>query len=132
MAKKEFSYRGKTVEELKTMNTSEFIKLLPARQRRSLTRGFSEMQKRLLLKIKKAKEGKYKKPIKTHCRDMLIIPEMLGLNIHVYSGRAYLQIEIIPEMLGRYLGEMVLTRTRVAHSAPGIGATKSSSAASVK
>ncbi|MBI5797548.1 30S ribosomal protein S19 [Candidatus Woesearchaeota archaeon] len=132
MAKKDFSYRGKTIEELQAMNTSEFVKLLPSRQRRSLTRGFSEMQKRLLLKIKKTKEGKYKKPIKTHCRDMLIIPEMLGVNIHVHSGKAYLQIEIIPEMLGRYLGEMVLTRTRVAHSAPGIGATKSSSAASVK
>lgn len=132
MARKEFSYRGKTVEELKAMDVKEFAKLIPARQRRSLERGFTEMQKRLLLKIKKSKEGKYKKAIKTHCRDMIVVPEMLGLMIHVHAGKSYTQIEVIPDMLGHYLGEFTLTRNRVAHSAPGIGATKSSSAASVK
>lgn len=132
MARKEFTYRGKTVEELKAMDVKEFAKLIPARQRRSLERGFTEMQKRLLLKIKKTKEGKYKKAIKTHCRDMIVIPEMLGLMIHVHAGKTFTQIEIIPDMLGHYLGEFTLTRNRVTHSAPGIGATKSSSAASVK
>ena len=132
MARKEFTYRGKSVEELKTLDVKEFAKLVPARQRRTLEHGFTEMQKRLLLKIKKTKEGKYKKPIKTHCRDMIVVPEMLGLHIHVHMGKSYVQIEIFPDMLGHYLGEFTLTRNRVAHSAPGIGATKSSSASSVK
>lgn len=132
MAKKEYSYRGKSLEELKKMDLKDLAKLLPARQRRSLTRGFSEMQKRLLLKIKKTKEGKYKKPIKTHCRDMIVLPEMVGVNIHIHAGKSFVQIELLPDMIGSYLGELTLTRTKVAHSAPGIGATKSSSAASVK
>ena len=90
------------------------------------------MQKRLLIKIKKAKEGKYKRSVKTQCRDMIIIPEMIGLTIHVHAGKLYVPVEIQPDMLGHYLGEFTLTRTRVTHSAPGIGATKSSAAASVK
>ncbi len=132
MARKEFTYRGKTIEQIKALDVKEFARIVPARQRRSLERGFTEMQKRLLIKIKKAKEGKYKKPIKTHCRDMVVIPEMLGLMIHVHAGKGFVQIEVLPDMLGHYLGEFTLTRNRVTHSAPGIGATKSSSAASVK
>src|SRR3989344_5012693 len=131
MARKEFTYRGKTVEQIKGMDVKEFAKLVPARQRRTLEHGFTEMQKRLLLKIKKAKEGKYKKAIRTHCRDIVVVPEMLGLLIHVHAGKSYTPVEILPDMLGHYLGEFTLTRTRVSHSAPGIGATKSSSAASV-
>jgi len=132
MAKKEYSYRGKSLDDLKKMDIKEFAKLLPARQRRSLTRGFSEMQKRLLLKIKKAKEGKYKKPIRTHCRDMIVIPEMVGILIHIHAGKSFIPIDLQADMIGCYLGELTLTRSKVAHSAPGIGATKSSSAASVK
>ncbi len=132
MAKKIFAYRGKKIEELKALDLKEFSKLLPARQRRSIARGFTDMQKKLLLKIKDSKEGKWKKPIKTHCRDMIIIPEMVGVQIHIYNGKKFALIEIQPEMLGHYLGEFAHTRSRVAHSAPGVGATKSSAAASVK
>jgi len=132
MARREFTYRGRNLEELKAMDVKDFAKIVPARQRRSLERGFTEMQKRLLIKIKKVREGKYKKPIKTHCRDMVVVPEMLGLLIHVHAGKAFVPIEILPDMLGHYISEFTLTRNRVSHSAPGIGATKSSSAASVK
>lgn len=132
MARKEFSYRGKSLEQIKNMDTKEFVELLPARQRRSLLRGFSEDQKILLLKIKKAKEGKYKKNIKTHCRDMIVIPEMLGILVHVHNGRTFVPVDLQPETIGFYLGELTMTRSKVAHSAPGIGATKSSSASSVK
>ena len=132
MAKKELTYRGKTEEELRNMSLKEFAELLPARQRRSVTRGFTELQKKLLIKIKKAKEGKYKKPIKTHCRNIVLIPEMLGLIIHVHRGKDFVPVEITVEKLGHYLGEFRMTRTKITHSAPGVGATKSSSAASVK
>ncbi|OYT50814.1 30S ribosomal protein S19, partial [Candidatus Bathyarchaeota archaeon ex4484_135] len=89
---KEFRYKGYTLEELQRMPMDEFIKLLPARQRRSLLRGLTEAQRILLEKIRKAKkavkEGK-KVVIKTHVRDMIILPEMVGLTIHVYNGKEF-------------------------------------------
>jgi small subunit ribosomal protein S19 len=132
MARKEFVYRGKTFEQIKGMDLKEFAEMLPARQRRSILRGFSEEQKRLLLKIKKAKEGKFKKNIRTHCRDMIVIPEMIGVLVYVHAGKTFVPIDLQPDTLGFYLGELTMTRNRVTHSAPGIGATKSSAAASVK
>lgn len=132
MAKKELKYRGKTEDELKNMSLKEFTILLPSRQRRSLTRGLTEGQKSLYARIKKVKDGKSKKPIKTHCRNAVIIPEMLGMIINVHRGQEFVPVEITIEKLGHYLAEFRLTRTRVQHSAPGVGATKSSAAASVK
>ena len=129
---KEFKYRGKTLTELQSMSLNEFANLLPARQRRSINRRFTEMQKRLLKKIKKAKSGNLKKPIKTHCRNMIILPEMVGLTILVHKGNEFSPVIIIEDMVGHYLGEFALTRKRVQHSAPGIGATKSSTAVTVK
>ncbi len=132
MAKKELTFKGKTPEEFANMTLSEFMNLVPARARRSLKRGFTEDQKKLLLKIKKFKEGKTKKTVKTHCRDIIIVPDMLGLLILVYTGKEFVPVTVTVEMLGKYLGEFTMTRKKVAHSAPGIGATKSSSAMSVK
>ena len=132
MAQKVFTYRGKTVEELQKMDLKEFAKLVPARQRRTLLRDFTDAQKRLLEKVKKAKNGKYKKTIRTHCRDMIILPEMIGLKILIHKGKEFVPVVITEDMMGHYLGEMTLTRNRVAHSAPGVGATKSSAAFSVK
>ena len=132
MLKKEFTYKGKTMEELKKLSLNEFIKLIPARQRRTLSRGFTEQQKKLLLKIKKANEGSYKKIVKTHCRNLVILPEMVDSIIYVHSGKEFSQVRINEEMIGHYLGEFAQTRKKVAHSAPGIGATRSSAAMSVK
>ena len=126
---KEFRYKGYTLEELQKMPMDEFIKLLPARQRRSLLRGLTEAQRILLEKIRKAKkamkEGK-KVVIKTHVRDMIILPEMVGLTIHVYNGKEFVPVEIKPEMIGHYLGEFAITCKPVKHGAPGIGASRSS------
>lgn len=127
MVKKEFTYRGKTLDELKKLSVSEFSVLVPARQRRSLKRGFTDQQKILLKKIRAQKKN-----IETHCRDMIILPEMIGLTIKVHSGKAFVPIIMQEEMISHYLGEFVLTRNRVEHSAPGIGATRSSASLSVK
>lgn len=132
MAIKQFTFKGKTIEELKTMDLKEFIELVQSRQKRSLKRGFTDTQKKLLEKVKKAKQGIYKKPIKTHSRDMIVIPELLDQIIHVHIGKEFVPIKIIPEMLGKFLGELTLTRKRVEHSAPGVGATKSSAAITAK
>jgi small subunit ribosomal protein S19 len=129
---KEFFYKGKKVSELKGMSIEEYAKLVPSRLRRSLNRGFTDAEKRLLVKIRRANKGDYKKQIKTHCRDMVIIPEMLDLTIHIHNGKTFVPIKIMPEMLGRFLGEFTANRSSIKHSAPGIGATRSSAAASVK
>ncbi|MCD6369579.1 MAG: 30S ribosomal protein S19 [Thermoproteales archaeon] len=128
---REFRYRGYTFEELLKMPIDEFIKLLPSRQRRSLLRGLSPEQKRLLEKVRKArrmleKTGKVKFTIKTHCRDMIILPEMVGLVIHVYNGKEFVPVKITPEMIGHYLGEFAPTTVIVRHGAPGLKATRSS------
>jgi len=129
---KEFKFKGKTLEEIKQMPLSEFAKLIPSRERRKLSRGFTDAEKRLLLKVREFKEGKRKKNIKTHCRDIIVIPEMVDLMIYVHSGKVFMPVQILPEMLGHRLGEYVPTRQKVSHSAPGIGATRSSAFASVK
>ena len=125
-------FRGKTIEELKTLSLAEFAKLLPSRSRRTLTRGFSDEQKKLMKMLQQAREGKYKKPVKTHCRDMIVLPDMVGLQVQIHTGKEFQPLTITYEMIGRFLGEFALTRKKVAHSAPGIGATKSSGALSVK
>ncbi|ACS34501.1 30S ribosomal protein S19 [Thermococcus gammatolerans] len=130
--KKEFRYRGYTLDELLNMSLEEFAKLLPARQRRSLKRGLSPEQKKLLRKIRLAKKGKYNKPIRTHSRDMIVLPEMVGITIHVHNGKEFVPIEIKPEMIGHYLGEFALTRKIVQHGSPGVGATRSSMFVAVK
>lgn len=127
MAKKEFLYRGKTTEELKKLSVKEFAQLIPARQRRTLLRGLTEAGQALMKEIEK-KEGN----IKTHCRDFVIIPSMIGMTIKVHNGKEWLPIIIQDEMIGHRLGEFALTRKGIKHNAPGIGATKSSAAASVR
>jgi len=129
---KKFRYRGKTLEELLNMPLDEFIKLLPARQRRSLMRGFTPAQKKLLIKIRKARmrgaKGKGKRGIviKTHVRDLVILPEMVGLTIAVYNGKEFVPVRIVPQMIGHYLGEFSHTTKIVQHGEPGLKATRSS------
>ncbi len=124
-----FHYRGYTLEELKKMNMDEFVKLLPSRARRSLRRGLPPRQKKLLERLRRAYRAKKRgKDIltRTHVRDMVIFPEMVGLQIGVYNGKSYEIVEVKPEMIGHYLGEFSLTRRHVQHGSPGIGATRSS------
>ncbi len=129
---KKFTYRGHTLEELKTMDYKELAKLMPSRQRRVILKGFTEDQKKLLKKIDKALSGQYKKPVKTHCRNMIVLPKMIDMIIHIHKGNSFIPVQIQPESIGMYFGELVLTRQKIQHSAPGIGATKSSAAVSVK
>ncbi|MEZ0393981.1 MAG: 30S ribosomal protein S19 [Desulfurococcaceae archaeon] len=125
---RKFRYRGKTLEELLNMPMDELIELLPARARRSLKRGLTKEQIRLLAKIRKVRQSgeAAKKVIKTHVRDMVILPEMVGLTIAVYNGKEFVPVKITPEMIGHRLGEFSPTAKRVVHGEPGLKATKSS------
>ena len=115
-------YMGKTLEELRDMSLEEFSKTLPSRERRTLLRGLTERQKKLLEHIRKEP----KKFHKTHERDMIILPEMVGIKLGIYNGKEYKMVDINFDMIGHRLGEFVLTRGRVMHSAPGVGATRGS------
>jgi len=123
---REFKYRGYDLEQLSEMSFEQLIQLLPSRQRRTLNRGLTHTQRILLDKIKQAKEGNGKATIKTHARDMIVLPIMVGLTIHVHNGREFIPVEIKPEHIGKRLGELAITIKRVKHGTPGIGASKSS------
>ncbi len=123
---KEFRYRGKSLDELNSMSTETLLELLPSRARRSLNRGVSEEKRKLLEDARAIKEGKVEGQIKTHARDMVILPTMVGLTIAVHNGREFVPLEVKPEMIGRYLGEYVITNQKVVHGTPGIGASRSS------
>jgi len=125
--KKEFIFRGKSLEELKKLNVKEFALMLNSRQKRSLLRGLTEQKKILLEKFKKDDKN-----IRTHCRDMIVLPEMVDKIVNVYNGKEFSRFTVLPDMIGHYLGEFAPTRKKVAHHAPGIGATRSSASLSVK
>jgi small subunit ribosomal protein S19 len=92
---REFTYRGYTLEQLQSMSMDEFITLLPSRQRRSLHRGLSLEQRTLLENVRRQKKlcEKAAITIKTHVRDMIILPEMVGLTIHVHNGKEFVPVE---------------------------------------
>ena len=124
MAKKMFRYRGKELEELQSLSMRQVIELLPSRQRRSFKRGLSK-DKEKLLQAKKDNR-------KTHLRDVIIVPALVGKTIRIHNGKEFVPVTIQEEMIGHYLGEYAFTRKRITHNAPGVGATRSSANLSVK
>lgn len=123
----EFTYRGHTLEELQGMEINEVAELLPARQRRSIDRGLNIEQEKLLTEAREAAADETAdNPIRTHLRDMPVLPEFVDLTFAVYTGQSFERVQIKPEMIGHYLGEFQLTRTNVEHGQAGIGATRSS------
>jgi len=116
MAKKEFTYRGQSVDALQKMSVKEFAQLVPSRERRTLLRGMTDAEKSLLRKLEK------RASVKTHSREMVIVPQMMGKTVLVHSGKEFTPVIITEEMLGMRLGEFVPTRKIAKHSAPGVGA----------
>ena len=121
LQKKQFAYKGKTIEELKSLDVREFAKLVRSRQRRTILRNFQKVEdfiNRSKIKIER------KKPIKTHQRDLVVVPEMVGWKIFIYNGNKFVPVEVTGEMLGHKFGEFAPTRARVKHGKTGVGATK--------
>jgi small subunit ribosomal protein S19 len=119
--REEFTYHGFRVEELQTMGISELLPVMPSRARRKIKRGLSRGEEHLLTRFRAGDEK-----IRTHLRDMIIMPEMLGKEIEVYNGKEFMKVELQPESVFHVLGEFALTRRKVAHGSAGIGATRSS------
>ena len=122
--KKEFTYRGYTLEEMKAMTLDEIIQLLPARARRTYKRGLDEPQTIFVQRLRT--DGSGDNPLRTHCRDVPVLPDFVGKTVSIHNGKEFVNIEIKPEMIGHYLGEFAMTRKTVKHSGPGVGATRSS------
>ena len=133
--KKEFTYRGYTMEELSQMelwpsegSDNSIIELLPSRARRSIGRGMSVENEHFLDRVRRNSS----KTVRTHRRDMPILPEFVGRRIAIHNGQNFVELDVKPEMIGHYLGEFALSRKNVAHSGPGVGATRSSQHVSLK
>lgn len=112
LRKKDFTFRGKTLEELKTLDVREFAKLMRSRQRRSTLRNFQKIEDFINSAQKKIAKNKQ---VKTHHRDLLVVPAMIGMRIHIHRGDKFVPIDIIEEMLGHKFGEFALTRARAQH-----------------
>ena len=121
--KREFSFRGKTLEELRALSLPELAGLLGARARRSIRRGFNDETSRFFERMSGTPADKV---VRTHCRDALVLPSHVGRRVAVHNGKEFKELEIRPEMIGHYYGEFALTRRFEKHSGPGVGATRSS------
>ncbi|KAJ0111162.1 hypothetical protein Patl1_03228 [Pistacia atlantica] len=132
---KKFSFRGVDLDALLDMSTDELVKMFNARARRRLPSIFAYLifllvvseRLDLIKKLRKAKReaalGEKPEPVRTHLRNMIIVPEMIGSIVGVYNGKTFNQVEIKPEMIGHYLAEFSISYKPVKHGRPGIGAT---------
>ena len=127
---REFKFKGYTPEQLQSLSIENLLPLLNSRQRRSLDKRvgtyMNDEKRKLREKIKLARDGKLKGTIRTHVRDMIILPDMIGLTIMVHNGKEFAAVTLKLEMVGHYLGEYAITNKRVQHGAPGVGASRSS------
>ncbi|MGD1005550.1 MAG: 30S ribosomal protein S19 [Methanoregulaceae archaeon] len=119
--REEFTYRGHKIDELKAMGLTELVPIMPARVRRKVVRGLSRGEETLLKKIRTGD-----RKVRTHLREMIVMPEMIGRTIEIHNGKEFVKVEFQPESVFHFLGEFALTRKRVTHGSAGIGATRSS------
>lgn len=119
--REEFTYRGFRLDDLRAMGRSELVPLMPSRVRRKVIRGLTRGEEHLLTQFRKG-DGS----IRTHLRDMIIMPEMVGRSVEIHNGKEFTKVELQPESIFHYLGEFALTRRKVSHGSAGIGATRSS------
>jgi small subunit ribosomal protein S19 len=114
-------FRGKNVEELKSVDTREFAKLVKSRERRSILRNYDVIE----AFVKKCEEREAKnKAIKTHDRTIVVVPKLVGKTIGVYNGKEFVKVVVVEEMLGHRLGEFSMTRKIAKHTSIGGGAKK--------
>mmetsp|Transcript_9844 Transcript_9844/g.16107 ORF Transcript_9844/g.16107 Transcript_9844/m.16107 type:complete len:154 (+) Transcript_9844:58-519(+) len=127
---RKFSFRGIELDKLLDLTHEELMKMVHSRARRRFTRGLKRKPMALIKRLRKKKKEAppMEKPeiVKTHLRNMIIVPEMIGSVVGVYNGKTFTTVEIKPEMIGHYLGEFSITYKPITHGRPGIGATNSS------
>ena len=119
--KEEFTYHGYKIEELRAMSIQDLLPVMPSGARRKVLRGWTIGEEKLLSEMRNQETR-----IRTHQRDMIILPEMIGREVEIHNGKDFVKVELQPESVFHYLGEFALTRRRVSHGSAGIGATRSS------
>merc|ERR1739838_627801 len=121
---KKYSYRGIDLDKLLDMSNQDLMELFRARQRRKFSRGIKRKPISLLKKLRKAKRetayGEKPEAIKTHLRNMVIVPEMIGSVVAVYNGKQFINVEIKPDMIGHYLAEFSITYKPIKHGRAGM------------
>ncbi|KAL7008199.1 ribosomal protein S15 [Cystobasidiomycetes sp. EMM_F5] len=144
---KKYQYRGVELDALLDLKPEQFSELVHARARRRFQRGLGAKHHRFLKKLIKAKKEALpnEKPatVKTHLRNMIIVPEMIGSVVGIvrlpastspspaadsilsaqYNGKTFNAVEIKPEMTGFYLAEFSISYRPIMHGRPGLGAT---------
>lgn len=79
------------LSNLLDLSNEQFMELVHARARRRFQRGLTRKPMGLIKKLRKAKKealpNEKPTPIKTHLRNMIIVPEMIGSQLGVYSGK---------------------------------------------
>ena len=129
-----FVLQGEDLETLLDMGHTELVEMLPCRVRRRFLRAshprnqteqrYQRKYMGLIKKLRKAKDEceplDKPKPVKTHLRNAIILPEMVGSVIAVYNGKAFSVVEVKPEMIGRYMGEFSITYKPTLHTRPNL------------
>lgn len=103
-------YKGKSLEELQAMSQEEVLALLPSSIRRKISRGFTEEEQKVIAQFEAGKNN-----VKTHCRDLVVLPEMVGKKVQIYTGKEFIQVELGIGMIGCKFGELAPTRKKVTH-----------------
>merc|ERR1719163_1292503 len=124
---RKYSYRGIDLEKLLDLSNQDLMELFRSRQRRKFSRGIKRNYVTVLKKLRKAKRetayGEKPEAVKTHLRNMVIVPEMIGSVVGVYNGKQYISCEVKPDMVGYYLAEFSITYKPIKHGRAGMGAT---------
>jgi small subunit ribosomal protein S19 len=125
------SFYGLTFSQIKNKPLAELSEFLDSRARRCIKRGLVDKYAKVYSNlIKKTDAGV---PYRTHVRNLLIIPSIVGRSVSVHNGKNFIPLMISEEMLGRKIGEFVQTKSKVKHSGKkGIGATKGNSSVAKK
>ncbi|KAF0852354.1 40S small subunit ribosomal protein uS19 (rpS15) [Andalucia godoyi] len=124
---RKYSFRGVELDNLLDLNDEQFAQMLTCRHRRKFNRGVKLGVQTLLKKCRKSKKdlkiGEKPEPVKTHLRNVTIVPDMIGSVIGVYNGKGFVAVDVKADMLGYYLGEFALTYKPVGHGRAGAAAT---------
>ena len=102
-------YRGVEIDKLLEMEYMEVVSMFKSGQRRRVKHGMHPKYDRLVKKIKTSVKntphGEKPKAVKTHLRNAIVMPEMVGGIADVYSGKYWNPVEIKADMCGQYLAE---------------------------
>jgi small subunit ribosomal protein S15e len=96
---RKFTYRGVDLDQLLDMPNEQLSELMHSRVRRRFARGLKRKPMAFIQKLRKAKKEAppLEKPaiVKTHLRDMIVMPEMVGSIVGIYNGKTFNQVRIV-------------------------------------